>query len=182
MSKVPHSFLNISNAVRLCFLIQTITKPFTDDLSFQPKTHPRRNVKVPVRVRDTELRLPPIGSNLLMFFGIISRLEAFQHHLDTKQIPHIFVVCFFFESLAKRKTHHASLTNLRYLRLGFFKIRAVFVVRLWCFFSEEEHRAGIPKCYRLSGWHKKKGGFKDGVLPGFFHQISNGSFFFFSVK
>lgn len=116
MSKVPHSFLNISNAVRLCFLIQTITKPFTDDLSFQPKTHPRRNVKVPVRVRDTELGLPPFGSNLLMFFGIISRLEAFQHHLDTKQIPHIFVVCVFFESLAKRKTHHALLTILRYLR------------------------------------------------------------------
>lgn len=147
ISKVPHSFLNIfwyvalrylfrwyqtlgSNAVRFCFLIQTVTKPFTDDLSFQPKTHPRRNVKVSVRVSDTELGLPPFGSNLLMFFGIISRLEVF-NIIWTPKIPHIFVVCFFFESLAKRKTHHASLTNLRYLRLGFFKIRAVFVVRLW---------------------------------------------------
>ena len=189
MSKVPHSFLNIfwyvhlrylfrwyqtlgSNAVRFCFLIQTVTKPFTDDLSFQPKTHPRRNVKILVRVCDTELGLPPFASKLLMFFGIISRLEAFQHSMWTPnkcRMPRIFLCVFFCWVLSKTQN-----PGLDFPRPNDFVFFAFDV-----FFRGRTLRRNSKVRSPLEMNDKKKVVSMMGFLPGFFSQLSNGSWFFF---
>ena len=125
------------------FLIQTLTKPFTDELSFQPKTHPKEE-EYQSSCLCTELRLLPFGSKLLMFFDIISRLEAFPTPFGHQK----FHTKLFFPKVVT-KTHHVLLFKVPFAWIFQDLSRCLFS-RTRSFF-EEEHRDGIPKCDRLSG-------------------------------